>query len=211
MALLLGQVDDEQREFRWSTGALLVALSGAAFAGSALTPNYAASDRARWSVVALGGGLLGLGVYQLLRDPPSEHLHAELTQGLASHDDPGEVIARVDRKLHAAAASAAHTRWAELGIGALLVAGSATIYGLGAHDVGGWGTSDGQGGSNTDFIRPVITATAALGAMAIVAGSIKSPIERATRLWDTDPGLELPRVGIAPVSGGASITVAGGF
>jgi hypothetical protein len=197
MAHLLAQVDDEQREFRWLSGGLVVALGAATMAGAALTPSYIGSELARGSVALGGAALVGLGTYQLFRHPASEHLHGDLERGLTSHADPGQLVANIDRRLHTAAAAAALGRRIELGVGALLVAGSATMYAVGRHEI--------------DYARPVITATAALGAMMIVAGSLESPIERTTRLWDDDPGVALPRIGLVPVARGAALALSGTF
>jgi hypothetical protein len=198
MAHLLAEVDDEQREFRMISAALIATLGGAAIGGAALTPSYIASTQARGSVAAAGAVLVGIGAYQLLRDPPSEHLHGDLVAGLARHTEIGPLIEGIDRRLHAAAVTANRARWIQRGAGVLLIGGAVTGYAL-------------DGGNFMGFRRPLITAAAALGAMSLLAGSLESPIERTTRLWDVDPGIALPRLALVPLSGGAALSLSGGF
>jgi len=210
MTHLLAQIDDAQREFRLLSAALIAAVGAAGIAGAALTPSYVGdtsdaggvnTERARQLVAAGGVLLVGLGIYQALRAPANEHLHAVLERGLANHDDPGLLVAGIDRRLHAAATTATRTRWIQGGIGALLIAGSAAAYAYDARSTEGI----------RQFRRPVVTAVAALGTMTLLTSLLESPIERTARLWDDDPGIALPSLAIIPARGGATLSLSRGF
>lgn len=204
MAHLLEEVDHAQREYRWVSGALGVALGGAAIAAGAATPGYAthaAGDGLRVGLYAGGSALVVLGVYQLLRDPAAEHLHTDLAAGLASHAELAPLLANIDQRLHQAARTATRSRWLVIGSGAVLLASSGAAFVFGKHDA-----SDGL-----LYTRSLITAGAAVGAMAIFAGSFETQVERTTRLWDRDLGTETPRLGVVPMPGGAGLALSGGF
>jgi len=200
MAHLLEQVDDAQRQYRLVSAALGIGFGGAAIIGAALTPNYATKDSVRWGVAAGGALLFGFGVYQASRDPSSEHLHADLAAGLASQVDPGMLLASIDDRLHEAASAAARSRWILLGGGAALLAGSSIAFAV-----------DRAGGDGQVYTRSMTTAGAALGAMAILAGCLETPVERTTRLWDQDLGMDAPVFVVAPIWGGAALNLAGSF
>ncbi len=200
MAHLLEQVDDAQRQYRQVSAALGIGFGSAAMIGAALTPSYATKDSVRWGVGAGGALLVGFGLHQAFRDPSNEHLHAELAAGLASRVDPGLLIASIDDRLHEAASAAARSRWILLGGGAALLAGSSIAF-----------AADRAGGDGQVYTRSMTTAGAALGAMAILAGCLETPVERTTRLWDQDLGIDAPVLVVAPVSGGAALSLAGSF
>jgi hypothetical protein len=132
--------------------------------------------------------VVGLGLFQTLRDPASAHLHTDLASGLVARADPGALVVDIDRRLHAASASATRMRRLQLVVGALLLGGAAVAC---AYD-----------GSASDRVRiysgPAIATLAALGTVSVLSSFLESPTERTTRLWDHDPGIVLPRLGIAP-------------
>jgi len=196
LALLLGEVDDAQAERRkvgasWTMagGASLIALGG-------LAASLPTIDRSMF----IGEGIFFsvYGFVDYLRRPDSEQLRDTLVQGLASGRDPGQVVAEVDTRLHRMA-SRAHTwrirvRW----LAAIDIAAAGGLYLANRH--------------SDRVFNPLLAGAAAISSVALFNSFIETPIERTAEIWDHEPALVgAPRFAVAPVTGGATLSLSGRF
>ena len=200
LALLLGEADDSQAERRKVSASWMMASGAGVMAIGGLARSFTTADR--W--VYAGEGLL-LGAYGLvdyLRRPDSEHLRDTLVHGLASGRDPGQVVAEVDTRLHRLASSA-HTwrirvRW----LAALDIAAAGGLY---------LANRDGDRALNR-VLNPLLAGAAAMSSIGLFSSFIESPIERTADLWDHEPALAgAPKLIVAPVTGGATLSLGGRF
>lgn len=52
----------------------------------------------------------------------------------------------------------------------------------------------------------------AIGGISLMYGCTESTIERTARLWDSEVASDrVPRLGVAPVAGGATLSLSGSF
>lgn len=141
----------------------------------------------------------------LLQQSDAERLRDTLIGGLATGRDPARVVAEVDGRLHAAAATARtlriRTRWLSMGLTALAASAFITDRAF-----------DRRFSANDSWFDPVLVIAATTGAIRFIDSFNDSPIERTARLWDHEPSLAAaPRFALVPAPGGAALALGGRF
>ncbi len=160
-------------------------------------------DALGWTLTIAGAGAFVAGGIGLFVRTPAEKLHDELVLGLERGDDPAHVVARAEDGLREVAEDYRRVRtllrWSGLGVA---VAGASLFV---ARELRG-------GAADRDSERLSLGALTLAGVWAAFSSTQEYPIERALRLWESDPGIrQLPRFSLSPVAGGAMLGLSGEF
>jgi hypothetical protein len=160
-------------------------------------------DALGWTMTIAGAGSFVAGGIGLFVRTPAEKLHEELVLGLERGDDPARVVARAEDGLREVAEDYRRTRtflgWSGVGVA---VAGASLFV---ARELNG-------GVADRDTERLSLGALTLAGVWAAFSSTQEYPIERALRLWESDPGIrQLPRFTVSPVPGGAMVGLGGEF
>ena len=197
MQQLLGQVDAEERETRKINGGVTAGV-GAYFVASA------AYDHDLFGALT-GAAVVALGAQRFWSHPASEHLRRDFADALAAGGDPSAAVAATDRRLRVVAAEARHARHVALGLSIADLAIASTLYVVDRAD----NRALGRGDASFDTM---VGVAAAVGALGLATSIGETPIERTARTWNDNLDLgSIPHVGLAPVRGGAAISLGGSF
>jgi hypothetical protein len=191
-----------------SAQAILMGGTGVVFAGtgiaSALEPRrWGASLGGSLFVAGLGLGFLAeglnLGLSQTAGQAALESFESEL---IATHGDRGLAVAHIEAHLD----DLAHMERRKarfiagyMGVCAALLAGAATGQAI-----------TGGGGREPAQLVALYGSALVTAAVAWRSVEMEMPTERLLRLYRSDPELQL-HVGVAPIPGGAGLSLSGGF
>ncbi|HET9623592.1 MAG TPA: EF-hand domain-containing protein [Kofleriaceae bacterium] len=200
LAQLLDTADAAQAEVRRISAGEQIAI-GAGEIGVALLGDF--STETRGELIGLAVGLGALGVYRYVHRPDSERLRDALVHGLATSRDPARVVAEIDGKLHAAAHDAHKARMYQRWGGVILMAFAGGAYAANQ-------LTDHRISHGDTVFNPLIATSAAIGALSFFTSLAETPLERTAELWDHEPSLAgAPRLVVAPVAGGAALSLVG--